>query len=174
MTRRRLAVAVTVGVLAVAGCGDDGGGGGAGGSEEQGTTDGAKKAPTLDAAKGGNPARRNMVRPAITEQQYVGDFMLTKEIIEEYRPVPEAASEIRGGLWPVDPVARTDIDALYLHAAFAHRSGELVEQRSRRALQEQERALLGLRLGRARAAEVARPGLNCREEQMKIAGRTIH
>jgi multiple sugar transport system substrate-binding protein len=53
MTRRRLAVAVTVGVLAVAGCGDDGGGGGAGGSEEQGTTDGAKKAPTLDAAKGG-------------------------------------------------------------------------------------------------------------------------
>ena len=53
MTQRRLAVAVTVGVLALAGCGDDGGGGGAGGSEEQGTTDGAKKAPTLDAAKGG-------------------------------------------------------------------------------------------------------------------------
>ena len=53
MTQRRLAVAVTVGVLALAGCGDDGGGGGAGGSEEQGTTEGAKKAPTLDAAQGG-------------------------------------------------------------------------------------------------------------------------
>jgi multiple sugar transport system substrate-binding protein len=49
MTRRRVA-AVMVGVLALAGCGDDGGAGAA--SSGQGATDGAKKAPTLDAAQG--------------------------------------------------------------------------------------------------------------------------
>ena len=52
MTRRRVAVAVAAGVLALAGCGDDGGGGGAGGSSDQGTTKDAKKAPALDAAQG--------------------------------------------------------------------------------------------------------------------------
>ena len=51
MTQRRAAVLV-VGVLALAGCGDDGGGGGSGGSSEQGATEGAKKAPTLEASKG--------------------------------------------------------------------------------------------------------------------------
>ena len=44
-------VAGAAGVLALAGCGDDGGGGGAA-STDQGATEGAKKAPTLDASKG--------------------------------------------------------------------------------------------------------------------------
>ena len=44
------AVVLMVGVLALAGCGDDGGSGGAA-STDQGATEGAKKAPTLDAAK---------------------------------------------------------------------------------------------------------------------------
>jgi multiple sugar transport system substrate-binding protein len=46
----KLAVAVTVGVLALAGCGDDGGGSGA--DSSQPSTEDAKKAPTLEAAKG--------------------------------------------------------------------------------------------------------------------------
>src|SRR5688572_4206332 len=50
MTHRRAAVLV-VGMLALAGCGDDGGGGGAA-STDQGATDGAKKAPTLEASQG--------------------------------------------------------------------------------------------------------------------------
>jgi multiple sugar transport system substrate-binding protein len=49
MTHRR-AVVLVVGVLALAGCGDDGGSGGAA-STGQGATEGAKKAPTLDASK---------------------------------------------------------------------------------------------------------------------------
>jgi multiple sugar transport system substrate-binding protein len=48
----RLAVAVTVGALALAGCGDDGGGSGESGST-QNSTEGSKKAPTLEAAKEG-------------------------------------------------------------------------------------------------------------------------
>jgi multiple sugar transport system substrate-binding protein len=46
----RLAVAVMVGVLALAGCGDDGGGSGA--DSSQPSTEDAKKAPTLEAAEG--------------------------------------------------------------------------------------------------------------------------
>ena len=46
MTHRR-AVVLVVGVLALAGCGDDGGSGGAA-STDQGATEGAKKAPALD------------------------------------------------------------------------------------------------------------------------------
>jgi multiple sugar transport system substrate-binding protein len=42
---------VALAALALAGCGDEGGGG-AGESSAQGTTEGAKKAPTLDAAQG--------------------------------------------------------------------------------------------------------------------------
>ena len=49
---RGLVVAVTAAMLALAGCGDDGCGGGGGSSSEQGATKDAKKAPTLDAAKG--------------------------------------------------------------------------------------------------------------------------
>ena len=44
-------VALAALALALAGCGDDGGGGGAA-SSDQGATEGAKKAPTLEASKG--------------------------------------------------------------------------------------------------------------------------
>jgi multiple sugar transport system substrate-binding protein len=47
---RHLCCAMAALALALAGCGDDGGG--AGSSSDQGTTEGAKKAPSLDAAQG--------------------------------------------------------------------------------------------------------------------------
>jgi trehalose/maltose transport system substrate-binding protein len=49
--RGRMAMVCAVTALAAAGCGGDDSGGGGGSSSAQGLTDGAKKAPTLEAAK---------------------------------------------------------------------------------------------------------------------------
>ena len=69
-----------------------------------------------DAAKICNAARGHMVRPAIAEQQDVGDPVLLQEIIEKDRPVAKTAAEVGRGFRPIDDVASADVDPLHLDA----------------------------------------------------------
>jgi hypothetical protein len=87
-----------------------------------------------DAAKSRDSSSRDVVRPAIAEQQDIGDLVLAQEIIEKTRPVTKAAAEIGRLLRPVDLVTRADIDSLDLHSPLAHDGRELMQQRSWRAL----------------------------------------
>src|SRR4051812_12873448 len=98
-----------------------------------------------------------MIGPAVAEQQNVGDLMLSQEIVEKNRPVTKPAAKVRRRLGPIDPVACTDIDPFDLQAMLAHRSGEIVQQRPWRSLQEQECAAVRLWLGRTGTTEVPSP-----------------
>src|SRR5205085_1342868 len=96
-----------------------------------------------DAAKRRNTTSRDVIGPAIAEQQDVGNLMFAKEIVEEHRPIAETTAEVGCCFGPVDAVASTDIDPLHLHALLAHRDRELMHHRPRRTLQEKEGTFCG-------------------------------
>src|SRR6476469_3367978 len=84
---------------------------------------------------------RDMIGPAIAEQEEAGDPMLAKEVVEGHRPIREAPAEIDRPVRPVVAVAATEIDAMDGNAMGGDRLAEPAEQRPGRTLQEQEGAL---------------------------------
>ncbi len=128
-----------------------------------------------DPAQRGNAARRHVIRPAVSEQQDVGDLMFAQEIVEEHRPVAESATEIGRCVGPVGAVTGADIDPFDLHPALAHRDRELVHHWPRRTLEEQEGA--PLRLVNRGARPVRRPGRGWRgrlQQKAEISHRSVH
>src|SRR6185369_12309960 len=91
-----------------------------------------------DAPERRDASRRGVVRSTVAEQQYVGHLMLAKEIVEEHRPVPETAAEVRCRLIPVDHVAGAYVDPLDLDASASHRHCKLMHHWAGRPLQEHE------------------------------------
>ena len=115
-----------------------------------------------------------MIRPAIAEQENVGDLVFTQEIVEEYWPVVEPPAEIAGGLRPVDAVAGANVDSLNLGPALAHGSRELMHERSGGALQEQERPALWPVNCRPWSSRGLRRRRNWSQEQTQVSRRPIH
>ena len=82
-----------------------------------------------NVAKRRNAVRSEVIGPAVTVEENIGDLVLTKEIVEENGPFGEAAPEIHGPLGPVEPIAAAKIDAMDDKSLMRHFHAKLPEQR---------------------------------------------
>src|SRR5688500_3522169 len=95
-----------------------------------------------NAARARQLDRDAVVRPAVAEQDDVGNGGLMQEDAEKAPPFGEAAAEIhRAELWPENPVAAAQIDSVYRVAPAGDLAPEPHEKGSCQALQEKKRPL---------------------------------
>ena len=67
--------------------------------------------------------------------------MLSKELVDEHRPIGESAAEVHGAVRPVEPVAAAKIDPVDGCAPVLQSLRQTVEQGPWWALQKQEGAI---------------------------------
>ena len=116
----------------------------------------------------------HVIRAAVSKHQYVGNLVLAQEVVEKDRPIAEASPKIGRRLRPVDAIAGADVDPLDLRSALSHGGGELIEQGSGRALEEEEGPSFWLGLGRTRLARFHNTRWKIGNKHTEIPGRTIH
>ena len=105
-----------------------------------------------------NAPRRDMVRPAIAEQQQIRHAVLAQILVEEGWPVRKPAAKVHVGIGPVAQVAAAEVDPTHRQPAIRHDFPQAPEQRPGRTLKEQERALFRHhRQPRARPCSGRRP-----------------